>query len=208
MKSRIMSALVDTLVNSMETFMDSNDFEEYLNNEYDIDSSVAKKMFADYWKISANDRFEWDYPEWSRWLKGYGIRESVMKIEKRKEIVEIKEEVRIPQGNQEIILEKGDKIRILKEFRLDRKASMLLLEKGLKAYMDFRFGGESGFYNPVIYTTFEVGEALAIELADALSDIASDVSDPQFENNYNWKDWTLEVLKGLMVTIRAGNYNI
>lgn len=131
-----------------------------------------------------------------------------MKIEKRKEIVEIKEEVRIPQGNQEIILEKGDKIRILKEFRLDRKASMLLLEKGLKAYMDFRFGGESGFYNPVIYTTFEVGEALAIELADALSDIASDVSDPQFENNYNWKDWTLEVLKGLMVTIRAGNYNI
>lgn len=85
---------------------------------------------------------------------------------------------------------------------------MLLLEKGLKAYMDFRFGGESGFYEPSNYTTFEVGQALAIELADALSDIASDVSDPQFENNYNYKDWTHEVLKGLMENIKAGNYNI
>jgi hypothetical protein len=41
-----------------------------------------------------------------------------MKIEKKKEhIVEIKEEVKIPQGEHEIILEKGDKIEILKEAR-------------------------------------------------------------------------------------------
>lgn len=39
-----------------------------------------------------------------------------MKIEKKKnEVVEIQEEVRIPQGNQELILEKGDRIEILKD---------------------------------------------------------------------------------------------
>lgn len=37
-----------------------------------------------------------------------------MKIEKKKEIIEIQEEVRIPQGNQELILEKGDQIEVLK----------------------------------------------------------------------------------------------
>ena len=40
-----------------------------------------------------------------------------MKIEKRKEIVEIQEEVKIAQDDHELILEKGDKIEILKEAR-------------------------------------------------------------------------------------------
>jgi hypothetical protein len=39
--------------------------------------------------------------------------------EKKKEIVEIQEEVRILQDDQEIILEKGDKIQILKENNFD-----------------------------------------------------------------------------------------
>ena len=42
-----------------------------------------------------------------------------MRIEKRKEIVEIQEEVRIPQGDHEIILEKGDMIEVVNESSSD-----------------------------------------------------------------------------------------
>jgi len=181
MKSRIISALVDTLVNSMETFMDSNDFEEYLNDEYDIDSSVAKKMFADYWKISANDRFEWDYLEWSRWLKGYGIRESVMKIEKRKEIVEIQEEVRIPQGDHELILEKGDKIEILKE-----------KSKAYQKYLDFV--DKKGHITPSASSVFKAwinneGSSLSLDdIKNALDDLWPSTDS---ESKYNLIDYAI-----------------
>lgn len=179
MKSRIMSALVDTLVNSMETFMDSNDFEEYLNDEYDIDSSVAKRMFADYWKISANDRFEWDYPEWSRWLKGYGIRETVMKIEKKKEIVEIQEEVRIPQGDHDLILEKGDKIEVVEALvgAVKTKNGWSFVPKDTGFSMLPTLEINTG--RAVVVISYDRRESVPFQVA-----MDQDLSDPQFDEFY------------------------
>lgn len=45
-----------------------------------------------------------------------------MKIEKKKnEVVEIQEEVRIPQGDQELILEKGDRIKVLSKEKINEQ---------------------------------------------------------------------------------------
>jgi hypothetical protein len=102
--------LIDTLINSMENYEDERDFIYDLYPNTGIDKRTLSKIFNDFWGVDPMDRFEWDFPEWSQWLrKNYNIRES------NQTVITIKDEVKIPQKNKDIILEKGDKIKVLKE---------------------------------------------------------------------------------------------
>lgn len=52
----------------------------------------------------------------------------------KKEIIEIQKEVRIQQKDFDLILEKGDKIRVLKEFHLSEKLEVARLRGGVPMY--------------------------------------------------------------------------
>jgi hypothetical protein len=60
-----------------------------------------------------------------------------MKIEEN--IIEIQEEVKIAQGDQDLILEKGDKIKIIKEARADRAYSKTIEDSIVEALDDLPF---------------------------------------------------------------------
>lgn len=65
--------IVDVLVNSMENF-ERSEFQGYMEQEFDIDFSTSDKIFYEYWRVPPMDRFNWDFPEWSKWLNNkFGI---------------------------------------------------------------------------------------------------------------------------------------
>lgn len=84
---------------------------EYQAMDQDAYDEIWKKVFGSF----VDDSY---YDEWMEFFEPI-IQEVEMKVFGRvaessdKNVVEIQEEVRIPQGDQDIILEKGDKIRIL-----------------------------------------------------------------------------------------------
>ena len=104
-----------------------------------------------------------------------------MKIEKRKEIVEIQEEVRIPQGDHELILEKGDKIEILKE-----------KSKAYQKYLDFV--DKKGHITPSASSVFKAwinneGSSLSLDdIKNALDDLWPSTDS---ESKYNLIDYAI-----------------
>jgi hypothetical protein len=84
---------------------------EYQAMDQDAYDEIWKKVFGSF----VDDSY---YDDWMEFFDPI-IQEIEMKVFGRvaessdKNVVEIQEEVRIPQGDQDIILEKGDKIRIL-----------------------------------------------------------------------------------------------
>lgn len=65
-------SLIDILVNSME-YMEQDEFLDLgIDFGYEVDDLIP--IYNDYWEVDAKDRMKWDNPEWTKWLKGYGIR--------------------------------------------------------------------------------------------------------------------------------------
>ncbi len=97
-------------------------------------------------------------------------------MRKEKRVVEIQKEVTILQDDHRLILEKGDKIQILKESILDKRAVQLFKDQGFITYMEYRFGGPVGYYDQEGSSVSEIGEAIIADLAYILNDISADNS--------------------------------
>ena len=123
-------------------------------------------------------------------------------------VIVIREEVTIKQENYKIVLEKGDKVQVLKEVRADANAVSILLKRGLKAYFDNRFDGEIGYYDPESYTTDEIGDCFVQDIALALVEISSNIKKRELEDNYNYRDWVNEILSSVAYGLKNGNYNV
>lgn len=65
--------LIDQLTNSMEHYQSKEEFAEHINKETGMSKSKLEKIFDDYWKLGAKERFENDIDEWVDFIEDYDL---------------------------------------------------------------------------------------------------------------------------------------